>query len=269
MIEIAISLAVIGFALVAIIGILPTGMNVQKENRQETIIGNDASILMNALRNGERGLDDLTNYVRAITNWAQQYNPNGSPVAGGKHVAGFTYSNSILDGTVGSFAISNGFRIIGLLGTPKLARLPQGGFMSNHVVAFVRSISGPASEKFPQSNPSVEELGLNYRLIADVTPYSTNFFDPIWTNYGAAAGNTNLIVARSNYMHLVWQFQTNLHDVRLTFRWPLLPSGDAGPGRQVFRTTVGGSVLVTNEPGFNFPEQTLYFLQPRTYAKAP
>src|SRR5947207_7764407 len=35
MIEIAISLAVIGFALVAIIGILPTGMNVQKENREE------------------------------------------------------------------------------------------------------------------------------------------------------------------------------------------------------------------------------------------
>src|SRR5205823_13848329 len=44
MIEIAISLAVIGFALVAIIGILPTGMNVQKENREETIIGQDASV---------------------------------------------------------------------------------------------------------------------------------------------------------------------------------------------------------------------------------
>ena len=35
MVEIALSLAVIGFALVAVIGILPIGMNVQKENRQE------------------------------------------------------------------------------------------------------------------------------------------------------------------------------------------------------------------------------------------
>jgi len=77
MIEIAISLAVIGFALVAIIGILPTGMNVQKENREDTIINNDMSIFMNAIRNGERGLDDLTNYVMAITNYVTQYTANG------------------------------------------------------------------------------------------------------------------------------------------------------------------------------------------------
>ena len=34
MVEIAICLAVIGFALVAIIGVLPIGMNVQKDNRE-------------------------------------------------------------------------------------------------------------------------------------------------------------------------------------------------------------------------------------------
>src|SRR5258705_2108522 len=78
MIEIAISLAVIGFALVAIIGILPTGMNVQKDNREETIIGHDASILMDAIRNGERGVDDLTNYVVAITNSVTLYKSQGS-----------------------------------------------------------------------------------------------------------------------------------------------------------------------------------------------
>ena len=36
MVEVAISLAIIGFALVAVIGILPAGLNVQKENREET-----------------------------------------------------------------------------------------------------------------------------------------------------------------------------------------------------------------------------------------
>src|SRR6266851_901121 len=78
MIEIAISLAVIGFALVAIIGILPTGMNVQKDNREETIIGHDASIFMNAIRNGEHGVDDLVNYVVAITNTVTLYKSQGS-----------------------------------------------------------------------------------------------------------------------------------------------------------------------------------------------
>ena len=69
MIEIAISLAIIGFALVASIGILPTGMNVQKANRQETIINQDATVLLETVRNGARGLNDLTNYVYAITNY--------------------------------------------------------------------------------------------------------------------------------------------------------------------------------------------------------
>ena len=38
MIEIAISLAIIGIALVSIIGILPIGMHTQQDNREETLI---------------------------------------------------------------------------------------------------------------------------------------------------------------------------------------------------------------------------------------
>src|SRR5436190_18277631 len=37
MIEIALCIAIIGFALVAIIGILPAGMQVQKDNREDTV----------------------------------------------------------------------------------------------------------------------------------------------------------------------------------------------------------------------------------------
>ena len=43
MIEIAIALGVIGFALVAIVGILPLGLTVQRDNRAETIINQDAT----------------------------------------------------------------------------------------------------------------------------------------------------------------------------------------------------------------------------------
>src|SRR5450756_474530 len=58
MVEIAISLAIIGFAMVAIIGVLPIGMTVQKDNREETVINQDATVFINAIRNGARGLDD-------------------------------------------------------------------------------------------------------------------------------------------------------------------------------------------------------------------
>src|SRR5213593_4437572 len=95
MIEIAISLAVIGFALVAIIGILPTGMNVQRDNREETIITQDQSIFMDAIRNGARGLDDLTNYVLAITNYVTDY--TDASKGQGTHEWGYTYTNSTLD----------------------------------------------------------------------------------------------------------------------------------------------------------------------------
>src|SRR5882762_8920418 len=87
LVEIAIALAVIGFALVAIIGVLPAGLEVQKNNREETIIDHDANYFLDAFRNGSRGLDDLTNSVYAITNFVQVYtvtptktNPSGGLV---------------------------------------------------------------------------------------------------------------------------------------------------------------------------------------------
>src|SRR3954447_22794768 len=93
MIEIALCLAIIGFALVAIIGILPAGMQVQKDNREDTVVNQDAAYWMEAIRNGSVGLDDLTNYVDAIiTNNVQV------------PVPGATYTS--------------GFQIVGLLSTP-------------------------------------------------------------------------------------------------------------------------------------------------------
>ena len=61
MVEIAICLAIIGIALVAIIGVLPIGMRAQRDNREKTIINQDSTVFMNAIRNGARSADDLTN----------------------------------------------------------------------------------------------------------------------------------------------------------------------------------------------------------------
>src|SRR5689334_7105753 len=67
MLEIALCLAIIGFALVAIIGILPTGMQVQKENREDTIINQDAGYWMEAIRNGQQDLGTLLDCVDEVT----------------------------------------------------------------------------------------------------------------------------------------------------------------------------------------------------------
>ena len=275
MIEIAISLAVIGFALVAIIGILPIGMNVQKENRQETIITQDASLLMDAIRNGAQGSDDLTNYVLSITNYQVHYSPRGTA----RSVFGFTRTNSTINGTLASpqLPITNGFRIVGLLSTPKIVSAGLGqGFYSNHMVAYLRSISGPASEKFPQTNPTIQDFGLTYRLVCDVGPYWTNYYDPSWLNLTGLLTNSPDFIARVNYSNVINNLQANLHDLRLTFFWPVLPNGSLpqSPERQIFRTMVAGELMGTNEFGFprgGYPTGVtnfLYFFQPRTYVKA-
>ncbi len=62
MVEIALALAVIAFALVAIIGILPTGLNIAQLSREESIVNRDGAYLLEALRNGAQGMVDLSDY---------------------------------------------------------------------------------------------------------------------------------------------------------------------------------------------------------------
>ena len=279
MIEIAISLAVIGFALVAIIGILPTGLNVQRDNREQTIINQDLTVFMDAIRNGSVGLDDLTNYVMAITNYTTAYQDN--PKGEGLVEWGYTYTNSTINGkpSPSQYPINNGTRIIGLLSTPKyvvIGASPKNGaiwFRSNYMVGFVQAISGAASEKVPQTNASVRELAFNYRLVAEMSDYGTNYYHPLWTNFNdqtlyGTTPNVGEIIARSNRWAIVNNIQTNaaFHDLRLTFRWPLLANGGAGNGRQVFRSILGGHLRSTNEFGYPpDPFYTTYFINSRAY----
>jgi len=74
MLEIAIALGVIAFALIAIIGILPTGLQTQRDTREETIVNQDARLLVEAIRTGGR---DLTSDIGAFVK-----SSNGFPIAG-------------------------------------------------------------------------------------------------------------------------------------------------------------------------------------------
>ena len=55
--EVMLAIGVVAFGLVAVLGVLPAGLTVQKDNREETIIRYDAQYWMTALRAGMQPTD--------------------------------------------------------------------------------------------------------------------------------------------------------------------------------------------------------------------
>ncbi|MGA2241009.1 MAG: type II secretion system protein [Verrucomicrobiota bacterium] len=283
MVEIAICLAVIGIALVSIIGVLPIGMHTQRDNREETIINQDATVFIEAIRGGARGLDDLTNYVYAITNYWTFYKNGITNNAG---VNGYTNYPSFL---------TNGVNIVGLLTTPEytdnnglpIPTLIYGGY-SNHVVAYVHSISGPAVEKPPQNNDIVVGDSFGYRIFCVNAPVATdtnifislwqplvyNPFDRVmykWSYWQATATTaaTDVPGSSSKWVKVSFyplELAANLHELRLTFLWPQQPNGSVGPGRQTFRTMVAGQIVQTQ---ISTNSQWLYFYQSQSFTNVP
>jgi len=273
LVEIALALAIIGFALVAIIGALPFGLNVQKENRQETAVVQDANYFLDAIRSGARGLDDLTNYVDSITNYRTIYEiQNGATnnLTGLiPDTFGYTFTQASVNGVnTPENVITNGQRIVGLLSTPKiipnflnndpLANPIPFRLSSNYVIAYVRSLSGPAIDKAPQSNATVRDLAFRYRLICEVSAFDN--VNRSWIDFTAPLLTPEEIVTRSNAWRLTLTRQSNLHEVRLLFRWPVDSRGAAGNQRQIFRTLVSGTLSASEHRGL-----PIWLMQPGNY----
>ena len=312
MIEIAICLAIIGFALVAIIGVLPLGMHTQRDVRQETIIAQDATVLLEAIRSGARGADNLTNYVYAITNY--WFWTNYVKQTSGTGVSGYDYNGSSTAVNTPynpSYPISSGTNIIGLLSTPeftdgngfpirKLDPAFVGIGYSNHVIAYVRSISGLAAEKPPQDNSIMVGDTFTYHLYCVNAPMA---FDvpPLWTksqsyNFGdlvtyplygpptywravktgpsaTPPGAGEEPSFSSKWVQIVYYPQVlagNERELRLTFLWPQLPNGNlpANPMRQTFRATVGGQLTPSYINFDGVDNQQVYFYQPQSFSTA-
>jgi prepilin-type N-terminal cleavage/methylation domain-containing protein len=222
MIEIAIALAVIAFALVAIIGVLPIGLNVQRDNRAETIINQDATYWLEAIRSGAQGLDDLTNYIESITiSWT-------TPQPGST-----MFKNAFLQGAQPP-TFASGAEIIGLLSTPALN--------GTNVEAIVRTISGPATEKVTKANAPGAELAFRYRLtsaVAVVDPTVTRDFN------SAVAGGTP-------------EPMSTLFDIQLRFNWPVFGNNTRGTRQKTYRSLASRYLVATNAAnGVSY-----YFLTP-------
>jgi hypothetical protein len=128
------------------------------------------------------------------------------------------------------------------LSTPKY----QGATTTNYVTAYMRAISGNASEKPPQTDANIRDLAFAYRLTAELTPYAAG---------DAAFTGTNLVANN---------LQKSLYELRLTFRWPLFPNGSIGNGKLTFRTLASGSLLRVPIGGV----ADCYFIQPSTFVVA-
>jgi prepilin-type N-terminal cleavage/methylation domain-containing protein len=302
-IEVAICLAIIGIALVGIIAVLPRGLNTQRDTREETIIGEDANLLIELISNGSHGTngptapDDLTNYVYAVSNY--WFFTNINTHVGNVGVSGYTYSNcpvsaAPLNPPYLPVPLNSGSNILSLLSTPEftdtngapIPSLIEGG-VSNHVVAYVRAMSGLAAEKPPQTNDIMQGDAFSYRILCVNSPISMDL-PPAWqgaylegatvyhnmkqwvaTNNATATDEpgTTIVVPSSWARNSTFsdQLAFGQREVRLRFLWPQLPNGNLGGSFQSFRTTVGGQ-LATN---ISFNGQLLYFYQPQSFVRLP
>ncbi len=309
MVEIALSLAIIAFALIAIIGVLPAGLSVQKDNREQTIINLDAAYLMDAIRHGPLGQDNLTNYVVSITQNSYKYQGHLVDGLSGLSVPDITsctfttnqtiVSNALNGVNTGGSMLTSGFNIVGLLSMPKYVYLvpaapgaPLLVVWSNTVTAVFRAINAPAVDQ-GQSQAS-RDFAFQYQVTIEIarsagSPYLANGG---WVNL-TAPNIINAVNPSPGTSDLFYQdLQKNQFEMRLTFRWPVLPNGQLGTGRQVFRSSVTGTYLTNSPPlpplpvnnpqpynsylnmpmgaSYAYPnEALLFFMQPETYTTQP
>lgn len=156
MIEIALSIAIVAFAMVAIMGVLPTGLTVQRDNREDTTISQDGPFFIDAIRNGATNLAFLSNNLV----WME------------------VSTNNVL---AGRFTNLDSRQIIGFLSYPREAL-----GTTNTVQARFVANSGSQAEKAS----TTRDLAFSYLLTSEVVPF-TNFYNPS-PNLHTANLTTNL-----------------------------------------------------------------------------
>ncbi|KAB2674266.1 MAG: type II secretion system protein [Verrucomicrobia bacterium] len=251
MTEIALCIAVIGIAMVAIIGVLPSGLNVQKQNREETLVAQDAQFLIEAVRSGSLGVSDLTNQVDYIR-WRRF-----GAFTGDNFYRGPNYKEALPGAEV---PITQAWQVVALLSLPRYETVVVGQkvlVVENIVTAQFRSFTSPFSEKSYRdagSAPDPTRFTTAFRYQIEVEANTAVTRPP--AGVMVPSTSTNLVLALSNQQG---RLDETLSDLRLTFQWPVfrVPSGDfrVGANRRTFRTQIFGTrqLLTTNFLGNGRP----------------
>jgi len=232
MIEIALSIAVVAFALVAIMGVLPTGLNVQRDNREETIINQDAAYILQAIRSGTTNLPLFSRNIDMIQITNQRASGNTLP----------NPYNGMPNPLLGADINTTPEMLLSFLTTPKYVRLRPNEEVTNHVTARIRAFSGPLADR-GDSAPA-RELAFTYLLFCEIIPFEafpSRVIEEEAPKYAPAMSPAEKISRMQS---------NNLYEVRLEFRWPVLPDpannntslGVPGNGRLVYRSLIAGSI---------------------------
>ncbi len=226
MVEIALSLAVVAFALVAIMGVLPTGMTVGKDNREDTLINQEGRYWLEAIKNGAMGLDELTNYVEYIKIERAQGSTN-------------TYEFKNEPATP-----FTSVDIIALVSMEKYTAGPT----TNRITARLRPITGAAADRVPMRGTTTNDLGFRYQMGVEIVPAVPTSL-VLMQDIAAQTGDDRPLFRAAG-------IATNLWDVRLIMRWPVVERGNdfyVGNGRKTFRARIAGrptDVAQTNLSAF-------------------
>jgi type II secretory pathway pseudopilin PulG len=226
LIEVALSLAIIGFALVAIIGVLPKGMQVQKENREDTVIIQDGQALVEALKNGQTNMLQLAENLE----WIELYTDGVRQ--------GFFNRQQLLTNSITTNELA--YRIIGLLSIPRFEPATNAaGYVSNYVRAKFVANSGPLADRLTQAPNGSRDLSFAYLVTVNIDRAQVSQIN----SNGLVTGNDSLY---GMYLY------TNMYDLRVTLSWPVYPNTNTGNGRKSFHTVVAGKLVQDTNALYRF-----------------
>lgn len=230
MVEIALSIAVVAFAMVAILGVLPTGLQVQRDNRDETIANNDGEYILDAIRSGNDRLGLLSNAVYLVQinfhNGDREYIANDGP--------------NRLDGQ----------RLVGLLSTP--INTHRRGV--SNVVAWVRALNGTAIDQ----DPDARDLSFRYQIVSEIRPFIGYPLDV--TN----RLDTNELARITRLQRSLYEVRLTLRWPLFRDNVTTPQNARVGTHRRTFRSLIAGSQTFypTNVAS---EERLVYYFQPSTY----
>lgn len=233
MVEIVLSLAIIAVALVAIIGVLPIGLNVQSDNKEESIISADAAIWTQFLSTGAQGgqyfePDATTKKIFYISEVRLDENVRTRNAA-----SPILFADIIKSTTTKYITTFDGAsNLLGVLSLPKYPtnwfELQDGAPYTNwNVYADVRALNGNMADLGGDM-----DFAFKYRMTPELVPLQ-------------AVGPATILDTNSG--RALPNLAPNVYELRLLFQWPLLP-GPGGDYRgqtnfaksMTFRTIVGG-----------------------------
>lgn len=252
LVEIVLSLAIIAIAMIAIIGVIPIGLNVQTDNQEESIISTDAGIWMEALSKGAQGMEYL---VRDDSGGNDFY------------IDEVMIERIVRDLSTGLLVSSNksyvqnftsASNLIGVLSRPKYQRSINNLETNWNVYADVRALNGNLADTAADM-----DFAFKYRMTPELVPLLGVHPDHlVSTNFNPTPQRLLIL-------------ETNLFELRLNFRWPLIVQAGGSYRGQTnwaknlsFRTQISGQqILLENKVANELPVgDPLFFMVARQYS---